>query len=192
MKKSLAKTTTWFTCPGLPTLIGVVALLTGGWMGRLEAQTTYRLESTVGGVFGLPLDAPGIAPGLLLRLGVVQEDPLRAYSARLALEGMVHHRSVFREAEQRPVKTFAGLGYDLRVHGTQRPVRHYFLAGAALYASLGDRGDSFPFLLLAPRIGWGGEIGFEAAIQYPGLTNFGSTRRPLSRSMFPVAINVGF
>ena len=199
MHKPFAMTAARSIRPGLPTLFGMLALLANGWTGRLEAQTTYRLESTVGGVFGLPLDAPGIAPGLLLRLGVVQEEPLRAYSARLALEGMMHHRSVFREAEQRPVKTFAGLGYDLRVHGTQRPVRHYFLAGAALYGSLGDRGDSYPFLLLAPRIGWGGEIqrgalriGFEAAIQYPGLTNFGSTRRPLTRSMFPVAINIGF
>lgn len=199
MHKPFAMTAAQRLRSALPSLIGMLAVLANGWVARLGAQTTYRMESTMGGVFGLPLDAPGIAPGLLLRLGVVQEDPLRSYSARLALEVMVHHRSVFIEAGQRPVKTFAGLGYDLRVHGTRRPVRHYFLAGAALYGSLGDRGDSYPFLLLAPRIGWGGEIqrgslrlGFEAAIQYPGLTNFGSTRRPLTQSMFPIAVNIGF
>jgi hypothetical protein len=169
------------------------------WPMTVRAQATHRVEAAAGAVWGLPLDAPGLAPGLLMRVAVLQVDPLKSYSARLGLEAMVHHRSVFREAEPRPVKTFAGLGYDLRVHGTQRPVRHYFLAGAALYGSIGDRGDGYPFLLLAPRIGWGGEfrrgdlrIGFEAAWQYPGLTNFGSTRRPLTQSMFPVSVTIGY
>jgi len=179
--------------------MAMLAMFVVAWPVTASAQTTHRIEGTAGAVWGLPLDAPGLAPGLLVRVAVLQVDPLKSYSGRLGLEAIVHHRSVFREAEQRPVKTFAGLGYDLRVHGTQRPIRHYFLAGAALYGSIGDRGDSYPFLLLAPRIGWGGEfrrgnlrVGFEAAIQYPGLTNFGSTRRPLTRSMFPVAINIGF
>lgn len=160
------------------------------------AQASYRVEGSIGAVWGLPLSDPSGAPGLLFRVGVAQAEPKSRLSARLAVEGVSHHRALLDASDSFAVRTLLGFGYDLRLHGAQPPIKHYLLMGAGVYRSLGNRGDGYPFWLLSPRIGWGGEIdkgglsvGIEASAQYPALTNFGGTGGRLG-FMLPVSVTI--
>ncbi|WP_337170392.1 hypothetical protein [Gemmatimonas aurantiaca] len=177
----------------------VLGLLMFWWPLHGFAQTTYEMEGSVLAVWGLPLDRPTATPGVLLRVGVVQQEALKRISGRLALEGIGHARSMGNASDQDRVKALIGLGYDLRFHGSQRPVRHFMLMGAGLYASPMTRGDGYPALLLSPRIGWGGEVhrgrmevGLEISAQYARWTNLGMTEERMVPWIFPVGITVRY
>ena len=164
----------------------------------LAAQGSHRVEGSIGAVWGLPLSNPSAAPGWLLRVGVAQVDPKSRLSARLAVEGVFHHRGLLDESESYSVRTIVGLGYDLRLRSVHRRSNDYFLMGAGVYRTVGNKGDSYPLWLLTPRIGWGGEIeldrvnvGLEASAQYPALTNFGPTNGQMGL-MFPVGITIRY
>ena len=169
------------------------------WPMHAAAQTTYQLEGSMLAVWGLPLDKPAAMPGVLLRVGVVQQEALKRISGRLALEGIGHARSIGNASDRDRVKALVGLGYDVRFHGAQRPIRHFMQMGAGLYSSLGTRGDGYPAVLLSPRIGWGGEIhsertdvGLEISAQYARWTNLRMTEERMVPWIFPVGITVRY
>jgi hypothetical protein len=132
---------------------------------------------------------------MLLRVGVIQTDTKRRLSARLAVEGISHHQGLLNNFDSHAAKVLLGFGYDLRVHGAQSH-NSYFVMGAGAYRTIGNRGDAYPYWMLAPRIGWRGEferdrvaIGFEASVQYPALTSFGPIGGR-TRLMVPVAVTI--
>ena len=98
----------------------------------------------------------------------------------MSLEAILNPSVLWKNADTFQYRALVGVGYDVRFHDLARPVKSYVLVGAGLHRTIGIGGDSYPFWLLSPRLGFGGEIGderpvvaWEVSAQYAGLTNFG-------------------
>lgn len=136
------------------TLRVLLALLLCDTPSLAVAQSsTFSLS--VGPVFGLPLGAPNLPPGLQVHLGIEPRRDSARRSGRFVVEG------VFRtdlkhdaEAESRsdPIGRMFGGGYDVRLQLRERALGQRLGLGVRTYVGWGR--ESFPgIVLIMPRIG---------------------------------------
>lgn len=177
---------------------GLAGLLLTVFPLQARPQSTQRSEASVAAVLGLPLTET-LVPGVLLRAGLIQESDVKRYSARVSLEAILNPTVIWSSADTFPYRALVGVGYDVRFHDLARPAKSYIVVGTGLHRAIGIGGDSYPFWLLSPRIGFGGEIGgergvvaWEVSAQYAGLTNFGGLSAGVRRFSLPVGISVQF